>query len=146
MATSSRKVVTIDPRVCAQPLPRAFPSRCGRPSSNVDSVAPRCSRPMAVMLLLPTSPPLPPPSSPPSSPSFFSSYCRLLWSSWSLPPLRLLLTIFFSFVVLFRVHCVEGTPRSSVNLVLPNLTRGGAKGSRNKASFVERLRCVMSLF
>lgn len=87
--------MTIDLRVCTEPLPRAFPSRRGRPSSNADTVVPRSSRPMAMlMLLLPTSPPPlpPPPSSPsPPSPPALSSYCRRrLWSLWSLPPLRLL--------------------------------------------------------
>lgn len=132
---SSRKVVTIDPRVCAKPLPRAFPSRRGRPSSNADTVAPRSSRPMA-MLLLPTSPPpLPPPSSPPSSPSSLSSYCRRLWSSWSLPPLRLTSPPDYSFCLSSRFVCPLcgrhlPTP-FSVYLVLPNLTRGG-KGLETK--------------
>lgn len=118
--------MTIDPRVCAEPLPRAFPSRRGCPSSNANTVVPRSSRPMAMlMLLLPTSPPLPPPPSsspsPSSSPPSLSSYCRRLWSSWSLPPLRLLTSRppllcspppdSFHSLSRFRVHRVEeGTP------------------------------------
>lgn len=157
--------MTIDPRVCAEPLPRAFPSRRGCPSSNANTVVPRSSRPMAMlMLLLPTSPPLPPPPSSPSpssSPPSLSSYCRRLWSSWSLPPLRLLTSRppllcspppdSFHSLSRFRVHRVEeGTPSTLPpppfcisRLAKPHL-RG--KGSRNKVSIIGRSRCVVSLF
>lgn len=144
---SSRKVVTIDPRVCAEPLPRAFPSRRGRPSSNADTVAPRSSRPMA-MLLLPTSPPpLPPPSSPPSSPSSLSSYCRRLWSLWSLPPLRLTSPPDYSFCLSSRfvstVWKAPPHPLFCISRLAKPHQRG--KGSLNKASFIRRSRYVVSV-
>lgn len=156
--------MTIDPRVCAEPLPRAFPSRRGRPSSNADTVVPRSSRPMAMlMLLLPTSPPLPPPPSSPSPsspPPSLSSYCRRLWSSWSLPPLRLLTSrppllcspppdslLFIRCLVFVSTVWKKGHPPPPPfcisRLAKPHL-RG--KGSRNKASIIGRSRCVVSLF